>query len=351
MPHSAHPCPQVGALVKHAGLSTNHSCPVNIDEEFIRGEVRQVGYLRVSHGVFRRETPGLSADDTFIHEMRAWLLVLPGGAVFTHVTAARLFGWRMPPLPEQVPVFAAIHGADLGPRRPGLSCSRLVESGRRSAVGVSRSGLPVDAPEEILLRAARDLGHLDMVVMIDSALALGDIDPRRMQAILASRRPGVRPLRAAYDAACHRAESGGESLLRRFHDVMEVPVEPQVEVRDSQGRLIGRADLLVTGTPYVHEYDGAGHRDKDQHRSDLRRERRFAGSIYVRRGFTLDDILNHPGVAMHELDRLLARPHQQQRLRRWRRLVDHSMYAEQGRARVMNRWRRQMGVVDWSRTA
>ncbi len=216
---------------------------------------------------------------------------------------------------------------------------------------MSRSGLPVDTPEEVLLRAARDMGHLDLVVMVDSALAMADIDPRRMQAILASRRPGVRALRAAYDAAHDRAESGGETLLRLFHDVMDVPVEPQVEVNDSQGRLIGRADLLVTGTTNVHEYDGAGHRDKGQHRSDLRRERRFAGTTYVRRGYTLDDLLNHPAVAMHELDRLLARPHQQQRLRQWRRLIDHSMYSEQGRSRLLNRWRRQTGLVDWSRTA
>jgi hypothetical protein len=195
------------------------------------------------------------------------------------------------------------------------------------------------------------LGHLDLVVVIDSALDAGDIDPRRMHAILASRRPGVRALKAAYDAARHRAESAGETLLRLFHDVMDVSVEPQVDLKDSDGRLIGRADLQVIGTTNVHEYDGAGHRDQEQHRSDLRRERRFAGSNYVRRGYTLDDLLNHPAVVMHELDRLLARPHQQQRLRRWRRLVDHSMYSVAGRARVMNRWRRQMGVVDWSRTA
>ncbi|MGA8246497.1 MAG: hypothetical protein WB797_06290 [Nocardioides sp.] len=320
-------------------------------EEFIRGEVRHVGYIRVSHGVFRLEKPGLSDNDVFVQELRAWLLVLPAGAVFTHVTGARLRGWRLPPLPEQVPVFAAVHGGNLGPRRPGLNCSRLVDAGGPSEVEVSDSGLPVDSSEEILLRAARDMGHLDLVVMLDSALALGDVDPRRMQAMVTSRRPGVRALRAAYDAARHRAESVGETLLRMFHDVMEVPVEPQVEVRDKQGRLVGRADLLVTGTSSVHEYDGAGHRDKGQHRADLRRERRFAGSAYVRRGYTLDDLLNHPAVAMHELDRLLCRPHQQQRLRRWRRLVDHSMYSEPGRARVMNRWRREMGIVDWARSA
>jgi hypothetical protein len=319
------------------------------DDEPIRGEVRIGGFRRVSHGLFLRSRDGLSDDDEFRRELRAWLLVLPDDAVFTHVTAARLLGWRLPAMPEQVPVFAAVHGGMRRPRRPGLICSRLLARGEESPprVGV----LPVDWPEEILLRAARDLGHLDLVIMLDSVLALGHIDPRRMQAVLDSGRPGVRALRAAYEAADHRAESAGESLLRRFHKAMDVPVEPQVDLFDSRSHLVGRADLLLVGRRDVHEYDGAGHRATQQHRADLRRERRLAGTSYVRRGFTLDDLLNHPAVAMHELDRALDRRHRAHRLRRWRRLVDQSMYSEAGRARVMNRWRRSMGVVDWSRSA
>ena len=61
-------------------------------------------------------------------------------------------------------------------------------------------GLPVDSAEEVLLRCARDLGHLDLVVLIDSALALGHIDHGRMRetagfpsAGSASSARGVRP--------------------------------------------------------------------------------------------------------------------------------------------------------------
>jgi hypothetical protein len=97
----------------------------------------------------------------------------------------------------------------------------------------------------------------------------------------------------------------------------------------------------------VHEYDGAGHRGKAQHRADLRRDRRLLGASYIRRGFTMDDLVNHPAVAMHEIDRALARSHDPERLRRWRRMIQGSLYSEQGRARLLNRWRRQMGVVDW----
>ncbi len=75
----------------------------------IRGEVRAHGFRRVSHGLFLMERADLDKDEELLRDLRAWLLVLPAGAAFTHVTAARLLGWRLPRLPEPVPVFAAVH--------------------------------------------------------------------------------------------------------------------------------------------------------------------------------------------------------------------------------------------------
>lgn len=317
------------------------------DEEPIRGEIRVRGFRRVSHGLFVTERPGLSPDDEFLRDLRAWCLVLPDGAVFTHVTAARLLGWRLPHLPHPIPVFAAVHGTERRPRRPGLICSRLVNAGEGSTPR-SVQGLPVDSPEEILLRAARDLSHLDLVVLLDSARALGHVDPDRMATVLASRRPGTRALAAAYSASDPRSESAGETILRVFHAVMGVDVVPQVDLLDETLRVIARADLMVRGTRSLHEYDGAGHRSGVQHRSDLRRERALAQAGYVRRGYTLDDLLNHAAAVMHELDQALRRTHRPRRLRRWRAMVDRSAYSRAGQERLINRWRRAMGVTDWS---
>jgi hypothetical protein len=319
----------------------------NDDDAPVRGEVRTQDHRRVSHGLFVKRRDGLSYADEHLRDLRAWQLVLPPDAVFTHVTAALLYGWDLPALPEQLPVWASVEGDGPRPRRPGLICSRL----KRATEAQVRHGLPVDRPEEVLLRMARDLGHLDLAIVTESALRSGDLDRDRMEALLRSRRPGVLALRRAYETATGRLESAGEVVLAKFHEVMEVPVEHQVDCFADDGTLIGRADLLVVGTRNVHEYDGAGHRESDQHRRDLRRDRRWAAASYVRRGYTLDDLLNHAGTVMHELDRLLDRPHDPGRLRRWRRLVDGSLYSEAGRARVMNRWRRQMGVVDWARSA
>jgi len=206
----------------------------------------------------------------------------------------------------------------------------------------------VDAPEEILLRAARDLGHLDLVVLLDSARALGHVDAERLRSVLASRRPGTRALAAAWAASDPRSESGGETVLRLFHRIMGIEVVPQVDLFNEAGRVIARADLLVSGTRDVHEYDGAGHRSAAQHRSDLRRDRALAQAGYVRRGYTLDDLTNQSAALMHELDRALRRSHRPHRLHRWRTLVDHSAYSRAGQDRLINRWRRSMGVPDWS---
>ena len=68
-------------------------------------------------------------------------------------------------------------------------------------------------------------------------------------------------------------------------------------------------------------------------------------------GYTLDDLLNHPAAVMHEIDRALEREHGRHRLARWRTLVEQSLYADAGQVRVVNRWKRAMGVIEWAKTA
>ncbi|WGY04706.1 hypothetical protein QI633_13240 [Nocardioides sp. QY071] len=312
----------------------------------VRGEVRSAGSQRVAHGLFRPETPGLSPWDNFLKDLSALLLVLPEGAAFTHITGARLLGWDLPALPEQVPHFAAVRG-NKRPRRPGLICSRLTHETKALTV----LDLPVDPPAEILLRSARDMGDLDLAIMVESAVREGHVTDGDIQEVLTSRRPGVRRLRRVWNGRNARSESAGETLLYWFHQVMQIPTQPQVDIYDDQGTFVCRADLLVTGRIDIHEYDGEVHRDKNVHRRDLRRERALANTRYVRRGFTLDDLLNHAALLMHELDRVLGRPHKPKRLRAWRALVADSLYSETGRARAMNRWYRSTTPVDWAGTA
>jgi hypothetical protein len=312
----------------------------------IRGEVRLAAHNRLAHGLYRPETPHLDARENLLLDLSALRLVLPEDAVYTHITGADLLGWQLPKLPEQVPRFAAVRGT-LHTRRPGLICSRLIHESEPWEV----SGLLVDAPEEIVLRAARDLADLDLAIMLDSAARLGHITEESMAPVLTSGRPGVRRLRRVWDGRDERAESAGETLLRKFHDAMDVPTQSQVELFDDEGNFVARADLLVSGTLNLHEYDGAIHRNASVQKRDLRRERALAESPYTRRGYTLDDLLNHDIVVMHELDRLFGRSHQDRRLRVWRSMVGDSLYSPAGRARVMNRWYRSTTPTEWARTA
>lgn len=308
--------------------------------------MRRRGFRRVAHGLFLVHVEHLDEEAEWRRDLRAWIEVLPPDAVFTGLTAARLLGWHLPQLPEQTPVFAATH-ADTRPRRHGLVCSRL----RRSTVPGRVDGLPVDTGAEILLRCARDLSTLDLRIVVEGARRARHVDAEQMTEILASRRPGVRQLRAAWLESSGKADSGGEAVLQMFHDVLEIAYEAQRELYDDGGHLVARADLWIVGTDRLHEYDGGVHRSKEAQRADLRRSGGIERARLVRRGFTLDDMLNHPLVTMHEIDSDLGRPHRMRRFRSWQRLVEQSLYSPAGRERVMNRWHRQMGVVDRSQNA
>jgi hypothetical protein len=286
----------------------------------------------------------LAADEAVerLRDLTAWRLVLPPDAVFTHVTAAELYGWWLPQLPAEAPVFAATT-AETRPRRAGLICSRL----GRVAQGVTRHGLPVDAPGAVLLRAARDLAVLDLVPMIDSALRLGDVSFAELEELAHSGLPGSRRLRAALASSDHRSESAWETILRMLHRVADVPVEPQVTIRDSQGGFVARADLVVVATGDLHEYDGAVHDAAAQRVKDLRRSRRLSEVGRVRRGFSASDLVTHPAVTMQELDRVLGRPHDPGRLHAWMTYLNESCLTATGRRRLQNRWRT---ARHWSQT-
>ncbi len=287
------------------------------------------------------------ADRITLQNLAAWSALLPADGVFTHVTAAALRGWWLPRLPEFVPVFVAMSEDSTRPRRAGLVCSRL----RRNTNPDFIHEFPVESCEEVLLRAARDLALFDLTILVTSALRCPSFDRAAFSTLCASSRPGVRPLRAAARWADPRAESPYEVLLAFFHELAGIPVEPQVEVFDDHGRLLGRADLRVVGTDDLHEFDGEWHGRPGQLAVDRRRDRRFAGSRYTRRGFVSADLFVNPLTTLHELDRAVGRRHDPARLAKWRKHVAESSYSVAGRRRLQNRWLRLTGDKDWSRTA
>lgn len=295
----------------------------------VRGRVRRTDYVQLSRGLHMPRAGG--GQHAALH---AWSLVLPASACFTSVTAAGVYGWQLPKLPEDAPVLAAADRRDGRPRRAGIHVFRQAKPPSR----LTRAGLPLATPEETLLAAARDLRLIDLLILVDSSLHLG-FTRTELVAGVADGRHGGPALRGALTMADGRAESAWETLLRLFHVVCEVPVVPQFEVRSPDGDFVARGDLWIRGTRVLHEYDGGVHRDRDQHRSDLARDRRLSAAGWTRRGYTAVDLLRRPDQILREADSALGRPHDPDRLERWFELLRESTLTSTGMARLRARWK------------
>lgn len=295
-----------------------------------RGHVRSKLWVPVSHGLYkpRRDVDGPLQD------LAAWQLVLPPGGALTHLTAAAAYGWWLPPLPGDMPVFAAVPHAGSRPRRPGL---RVVRHTQAFAAN-EHNGLLLTTPAETLLSCAADLGLLDVVVLADAALHLGACTLDELDEVSALRRRGAPMLRQARVHVDGRSESAWETLLRVLHDVCGVPVEPQYVLEDEHGSFVARADLRIAGTTTIHEYDGGEHRKKARHRKDLARERRIGNEVWTRRGYTDAEVLHQAVTILRDADRSLGRPHRPERIRTWHALLARSLFTPSGTELLRHRW-------------
>lgn len=290
-------------------------------------------WTRLGYGI--QMPSGLEGREALIAELRVWQPLLPQSAVWTVLTALRLHGLWLPPLPPALPHFVAMGTVpgEVKPDRDRLLVSRHPSPPARTQV----DGLPLAPVPDALLAAARHLGLLDLVCLVDSALPLGLCGESEIRAAAAPRRKGAPALRAALDVADARAESLWETVLRMLHHCLGVPVLPQAVVRDGDGVFVARADLLVVGTTTLHEHDGAQHREPEQHREDLRRERALVSAGYMRRGYTADIALHSPHLVQMDCEATLGRPLDPAGMTRWLALVAGSLQTRQGQRAVLRR--------------
>lgn len=92
--HSPLPC----VLEKAVGMT-----PVTPLAVVRTGRARS-GFVRVSRGRYRPALDPAELIDTLL----AWQFALPPESAFSHLTAALVRGWWVPPLPRDLPVFAAV---------------------------------------------------------------------------------------------------------------------------------------------------------------------------------------------------------------------------------------------------
>jgi len=287
------------------------------------------------HPVTRGVQREAIVDDEFIADLQAWQSILRPGAAFTHLTSARLRGWWLPPTPAWLPVFVCMSSAQNAPRRPGLDVTRRIVPPESEQM----NGVLVASPAETLLACADDLGVIDLVLLIDSALHLGAVAVEQLEKLARMHRRGAPRLRQALEYVDGRSESAWETLLRLLHVLGDVPVEPQHELSDADGIFVARGDLWIVGTTTFHEYDGAHHLTKEQQRLDLRRARRISGVGWVRRGFTSDDVLHQAGSILRDADLALGRVHDPARVREWHTMMRESMFTGAGMGRLRSKLR------------
>ena len=304
------------------------------ERDVVVGEVRRQGWVRVGTGLYRREEePGPSGEQPGWSDLVAWQELLPASACVTHLSAARVHGMWLPPLPPTLPVFVSMSDREHRPRRPELKVMRHTQP----ISTTRRGGVEIATPEETLLVCARHLELLDLVVLGDSALHLGLTSAERLAWTARRRRWGASRLARALGWMDGRSESAWESLLRVMHRACGVPVVPQHVVHDAAGVFVARGDLWILGSRMLHEYDGEGHREAAEYARGLDRDRRLLAAGWHRRAYTAPDLMLRPERILREADDTLGRRHRVDRLDPWLAMHAESLFHARGQEAFLRR--------------
>lgn len=296
-----------------------------------RASLRSRHWRRASWGIYVSSGSRDDIDD----RCRALQLALPPGAAFSHLTAALLWGLWLPALPPWLPVMATLPPRTSRPERCGMWVAR---SRARFANSVVRSGVACTSVPVTIGQLAEDMSLLDLVVAIDGALH-GRLCARRdVEDAIRPRQRGAPRLRRALELCDGRSESPWETVLRLLYVSTGFEVDPQFTVLDASGAFVGRADLRLRGTCRLCEYDGASHRDREQHVIDLRREKGFARTGYERYGYTKAEIVPDPRLIVRDAEEAYGLPHDPLRLRDWWPVFEESTLSLTG----WNRWLRRL---------
>lgn len=238
------------------------------------GRLRGADLARPFHGVRSDHELGLA------ELCRACSLVMPPRHVFSHVTAARLWGCPLPvEFASGEPLHVTVPQSTAAPRRQG------VVGHRANAVRAGwRSGLPVTDAASTWLSLATLL-PLDELVACGDHLVLDPavLDPADLRPYVTIdelglrlqefRGRGARTATSAFRLMREGAESRPETLLRLLLARAGLPEPtPGSAVTAPDGRWLGRGDLVYPTWRTVVEYDGDGHRtSKRQYDRDITR--------------------------------------------------------------------------------
>jgi hypothetical protein len=223
-----------------------------------------------------------AADDETISRCQDYLPIMQHGQLFSHLTAARLYGIPLPRRLEQ--------GELIDVWATGVQAKTTGVVGHRSRPLPARiyRDLPLVDPAYVLVQLATSLRQTDLVVagdyLVRRKLPLSTV-PALSEAVRASRGVrGIRALRLALGEVRPLTDSPMETRMRLVLVRAGLP-EPVIRntIYDAAGDFVGTPDLAYVNEKIAIEYEG------DQHRTDPvifaddieRRERMQEADWYV----------------------------------------------------------------------
>jgi hypothetical protein len=253
---------------------------------------------------YRKIFPGVYIDhaipDTLVVRARAAMRILPGDAVASHATAARLWGGAVPDDP-------ALHFSftrhNVSSKVDGIKIHRF----REPFATWHRHGIRVTTPEQTLIHLTRALGLVELVALADQFVRRDVTSPEALFAAAASwPGQGARLARQAAGLCRSRVDSPAETRVRLLMVLAGLP-EPRVNypILRFDGTEEYRLDLAYPEVKLAIEYDGRWHDDPQQRALDEARR----GEL-VRRGWyfivlVAADVFEQPDATLARLHQVL----------------------------------------------
>lgn len=248
------------------------------------------------------------------HLCRAYAPRLRPGDVFSHETAARLWGLPLP-LYARRDVFVSASSPRRAPRARGIIGSQLsLEPGDTRL----RFGLPVTAPTTTWSNLAGSIRVEDLIALGDSLVtprfrstrSLATVDELHREVDRGHGRRGQHARAVAIETISPGPVSRPESLVRLLCARVGIP-EPEINMGPSGQK----PDLRWLRYRVCFEYLGDGHRGVAQFRYDVGRNERFLDDEWLVMKATADDLFDRPLELVARLARRL-------RSRGWEGAID-----------------------------
>jgi hypothetical protein len=260
------------------------------------GRLRGPRYRSLFHGVYVRA----DVPDSLELRCDALRLVLPPTAVFSHRTAAALYGLPVDPGAE---LHVTVPDGTPLPDHSGVRAHQGLGSGD---VRLWRSR-PLTAPARTWLDLAGTLGLVDLVCAGDALLRrIARPDDLACAVSTTGRRPGVVRARRALPLLRERVDSPMETRLRLIIVMSGLPCpEVNVDLVDETAWQ-ARPDLSYPAHRIAIEYDGDLHRGKAQWRGDVLRDDVYDELGWALLKFTAHDVYRSPQRIIERVHRKLV---------------------------------------------